>query len=129
MSERRPEALELLTQARTLASAGRHAEAAETYIGAVQLGVDDQPTWIALARLLMRVDWPRVDRAVTAGLHIREADADLSAAWAARAVLAGEQKDERLGVWSRDEMVRIDFEDSRIIGPGIADRSIGCSPP
>jgi integrase-like protein len=27
-----------------------------------------------------------------------------------------------LGVWSRDEVVRVDLEDGRLLGPGIADR-------
>jgi hypothetical protein len=33
-----------------------------------------------------------------------------------------------LGVWSRNEMVRVDLEDRRVFGPGLADDLVGCSP-
>ena len=34
----------------------------------------------------------------------------------------------KLGVWSRDEVVRVDFERSRVRCPGLADRLEGGSP-
>src|SRR4028118_2031249 len=34
-----------------------------------------------------------------------------------------------LGVWSRDEVVRVNLEDRRVLGPGVADRLERGSPP
>lgn len=34
----------------------------------------------------------------------------------------------RPGVWSRDELVRVDLEACRVLGPGLADGLEGCSP-
>src|SRR5918997_6683898 len=33
-----------------------------------------------------------------------------------------------LGVWSRDEVVRVDLEDGGVLGPGVADRREGGPP-
>ena len=32
-------------------------------------------------------------------------------------------------MWSRDEVVRVDFERGWVLGPGVADRLEGSSPP